>query len=71
RGNVYSKTGRYEKAIEDYTVAMTYWPDYAAAYYNRAIVYYKLKKLTEACNDIRTAESKGMNVENLKAEVCK
>ena len=67
-----SKQGRTEDAIEDYTVAITFSPDYANAYYNRAIARQKLKQAAEACQDLQKAESLGMAVmEKVKKEICK
>lgn len=72
RGNVLSKQGRYREAIEDYTVAITYNPDYAYAFYNRAIARQKLKLATEACDDLKKAESLGQAVsEKMKRDICK
>lgn len=72
RGNVLSKQGRLEEAVEDYTVAITYNPSYAAAYYNRAIARQRLKQYTEACSDLKKAESLGLAVpEKMSKELCR
>lgn len=39
RGLAYSKSGKLDKAIRDYTKAIELKPDYADAYYNRGIAY--------------------------------
>jgi len=41
RGNVYFKIEKEEKAIKDYTHAISLRPDFADAYTNRALVYAK------------------------------
>ena len=72
RGNVLSKQGRVEDAIQDYIVAITFNPNYAAAFYNRAIARQKLKQTTEACQDLEKAESLGLAVsEKAKKDMCK
>ena len=63
---------RYRDAIEDYTVALVYQPDYAAAYYNRAIAKNYLKESAGACEDLNKAENLGMKVEpRMKDLFCK
>ena len=72
RGNVLSRQGRLEEAIEDYGVAITHNPEYAAAYYNRAIARQKEKKSVEACQDLNKAESLGLAIpEKMKKDICK
>jgi tetratricopeptide (TPR) repeat protein len=56
RGNILAAQKKYNEAIEDYTAAITYQSDYGVAYYNRAIAYYRLNKMEEACNDVKKAE---------------
>ncbi|MBK7652338.1 MAG: hypothetical protein IPJ20_18745 [Flammeovirgaceae bacterium] len=38
------KLNRVKEAIEDYTVAVTYYPEYGLAYYNRSVAYHRLAK---------------------------
>lgn len=71
RANVLSKQGKYAEAIEDYTAILVYSPDYAAAFYNRALAYDKLKRPTDACNDLKKAESLGFAVDDkVKSKLC-
>ena len=46
-------------AISDFTQAITLNPDFAGAYYNRAIGYFAEKKCAEARKDMRQAQSLG------------
>jgi tetratricopeptide (TPR) repeat protein len=72
RGNILSKQGKYKEASEDYTVAITYNPDYAFAYYNRAIAFQRLKQMTAACQDLQKAETLGQPVsDKMKRDFCK
>jgi tetratricopeptide (TPR) repeat protein len=72
RGNVLMKEQRYQTAAEDYTVAISFDRDYGAAYYNRAIAFYRLKKFTEACHDLLTAEKLGIKIiGSTKNSICK
>ncbi|HAC25771.1 MAG TPA: hypothetical protein DCE81_12740, partial [Cytophagales bacterium] len=41
RGNVLTKMNRLREAIEDYTVAITHYPEYGLAFYNRGIAKQK------------------------------
>ena len=59
RGIIYSKMGQYEKAIPDFSLAIKLNPPNANNYINRAYVYYKLGRMTEAKNDVETARSRG------------
>jgi tetratricopeptide (TPR) repeat protein len=72
RGNILSKQGKYKEASEDYTVAITYNPYYAFAYYNRAIAFQRLKQMTAACQDLQKAETLGQPVsDKMKRDLCK
>jgi tetratricopeptide (TPR) repeat protein len=65
------KLERYADAVEDYTVALLYKPDYSIAFYNRGLAKSKLKKNEEACSDLAQAEALGMKVESkVKSKVC-
>jgi len=63
---------RVTEAIEDYTTAITYYPDYGLAYYNRAQAWHRLGKTTEACNDLRKAKALGFLIApKVEATICK
>ncbi|MDH4092576.1 MAG: tetratricopeptide repeat protein, partial [Cyclobacteriaceae bacterium] len=72
RGNVLIKQGKYKEASEDYSAAIAFNPEYAYAFYNRAIARQKLKQTAEACEDLQKAEALGQVVsEKLKKGICK
>ena len=48
RGVAYNKLKKYDKAISDYTKAISIDPNYADAYHNRGNSYYHLKKYEDA-----------------------
>jgi tetratricopeptide (TPR) repeat protein len=63
---------RLEDARDDYTVAIFYYPSYASAYFNRAVIYHRLEKFSEACADVRKAEKLGVtDGGKLKSKVCR
>ena len=71
-GNIFMKKRMWTQAIENYSVAITFNERYALAYHNRAIANYQLGRFTEACNDIRLAESDGLTVDaKLKERCCR
>lgn len=45
----------YEKAIEGYSQAIRLKPDYADAYYNRGLAYFKQDHYNLGCNDVQKA----------------
>ena len=49
------KVGHYQGAIREYTTAIEFNPDYAAAYSGRALAYQKLGQHTLADADKATA----------------
>ncbi|MFA5857630.1 MAG: tetratricopeptide repeat protein [Elusimicrobiota bacterium] len=51
RGTVYYELGDYNRAVEDFTSAITLNSRYYEAYTNRGMVYAKLGKAAEAMND--------------------
>lgn len=56
------KKGRYHEAIELLDMAIFYYPEYALAFYNRAIAYHSLKNYKQACSDIKTASRLNMEI---------
>lgn len=59
RANVYDVNEQYDLAIADYSKAIELNPSLALGYSNRARVYIKLKRLGEACKDLKTAYNLG------------
>ena len=56
KGNVNLELEKDDEAIADYTEAIRLNPEYAAAYYNRGVVYEKQGKQAEADADYAKAE---------------
>jgi len=54
-GNVYSLKGDYEKAIEEFSLAIKINPTYGDAYHNIGNIYYQIKKMPEAEESYRKA----------------
>lgn len=50
-GNEYKAKGDYSKAIENYDIAISLYPEYSTAYFNRAELYRQLGKTEEARKD--------------------
>ena len=63
RGNILTKQAKYLEAIEDYNVAILFQPDYALAFYNRAITKEKMKQTSDACLDLKRAIELGLKSE--------
>jgi tetratricopeptide (TPR) repeat protein len=61
-GFVYYDQGNYTKAIELYEKAIELDPDYAKAYYNRAVAYYYMKEYDKAWDDVYKTQSLGNQV---------
>jgi tetratricopeptide (TPR) repeat protein len=59
KGKELYRTGNYQEAVNVLTSAIELKPDYAIAYYNRAIVYYKLGDRKQAENDLKEASYLG------------
>ena len=57
RGNVYYDQEEYEKALDDYNKALELDSKYVLAYKNRAKLYRKLGRISEAEADEKMAES--------------
>jgi len=59
----------YEEAIVGFTEAIRLWPDFANAYFNRGVAYYKLGQFKEAISDFDRTLT--LNPQNEKAAVQK
>ena len=71
RGNVLFKLERYSDAIDDFNVALIYQSNYAPAIYNRAMAKARMKNKQGACEDLKLAESLGMEIEaKVRSKVC-
>jgi len=55
----YNNQGQFTVAISDYDKAIEMDPRYAAAYINRAVVYYELGQYDKAWGDVHKAEELG------------
>jgi tetratricopeptide (TPR) repeat protein len=55
-GSLLLKLNRLPEAIDDFNVALTKSPDYAACLHNRAIAFYKSGNKKEACQDWAAAD---------------
>jgi tetratricopeptide (TPR) repeat protein len=65
------KLNRFAEAIEDYTVAITYYPQYGLAYYNRSLTWHRLGNKAEACKDLHQAAEFGTRVpEKVMSTIC-
>jgi len=72
RGNLMIELKRVKDAIEDYTIAITHQPEYAAAYYARALANQIAQNLKGACEDLVKAKTLGASIdEKLKSTICK
>jgi tetratricopeptide (TPR) repeat protein len=60
RGHAFQETGRYRKAVDDYSWAIAAKPDFAAGYHDRAAAFYQLKDYERAWADIRTCRQLGL-----------
>ncbi|MGC9005931.1 MAG: tetratricopeptide repeat protein, partial [Candidatus Micrarchaeia archaeon] len=54
-GNEYYEKEDYEKAIENYNMAVLLNPLFSEAYFNRALCYYKLKEYDKSVADYTKA----------------
>ncbi len=54
-GNDYYERGEYEKAIENYNMAILLNPVFSEAYFNRALSYYQLKNFDKSVSDYTKA----------------
>ncbi len=55
QGNDYYEKGDYEKAIENYNMAILLSPVFSEAYFNRALSYYQLKNFEKSVSDYSKA----------------
>eukprot|EP00242_Pyramimonas_sp_CCMP2087_P001245 CAMPEP_0198233198 /NCGR_PEP_ID=MMETSP1445-20131203/116117_1 /TAXON_ID=36898 /ORGANISM="Pyramimonas sp., Strain CCMP2087" /LENGTH=201 /DNA_ID=CAMNT_0043913887 /DNA_START=591 /DNA_END=1193 /DNA_ORIENTATION=- len=56
-GNDLSEQKKYDGAIEEFTMAVQEKPDFASAYHERGLAYYKLREYEYAVTDFTTALS--------------
>ncbi|CAK9304822.1 unnamed protein product [Gordionus sp. m RMFG-2023] len=57
RGLLKYFTVDFEKAVQDYTSAISYNNKLAPAYYNRGLIYYRLGNFNEAISDLHSSLS--------------
>jgi tetratricopeptide (TPR) repeat protein len=55
KGIKYAKSGQYQQAIENFNEVIRLKPDYADAYYNRALVYLNQGNKAQCCRDAQKA----------------
>jgi len=55
RGELYAINGRYQQAIDDFTLAIKLHPDFAESYYNRGLAYDKIGAADLALEDFNKA----------------
>ncbi len=55
KGNLYFERGNYEKAIENYNMAIILNPNFSEAYFARGLAYYHLKNYDKAAADYTKA----------------
>ena len=71
KGTVKFEAGKWDDAIEDYTVAISIASDYGLAYYNRAIANHSVGKLLDACSDLKISEKYGARTDGkIKEKIC-
>lgn len=58
KGNEQFNSGQYDAAIEAYSRAVSAYPDFTDAYYNRGLSYYKKGRYAEAIEDYGRAIAK-------------
>jgi tetratricopeptide (TPR) repeat protein len=59
RGNIYMLIDEHQRAIEDYTQAITIKSDYAEAYFNRAMAQILGGNRADACHDLQRSSELG------------
>ena len=55
RGNINRDLKNYEKALDDYSIAIKIDPEFAIAYYNRGVIYNYREEMSKALDDFTTA----------------
>jgi tetratricopeptide (TPR) repeat protein len=60
RANIKNRMRDFEGAIQDYTVATSLNPDFAEAFYNRALTLIYLNRNRDACYDLSKAGELGI-----------
>ena len=55
RGSGYSRLGRFEEAVQDYTVVIDLDPENDLEYFNRGIAYHYLEPHEEVVKDLTRA----------------
>ena len=55
RGKAFLATGRYQEAVDDYSIGLQYSPKVTEGYFNRGQAYLKLGKKSEAKKDFEMA----------------
>ena len=60
RGNAWSALGNYDKALQDYDEAQRLLPQFHQAYFNRGIVFEKLKRIDDAKAQFSLAYERGL-----------
>ncbi len=63
RGDLMMQLNKVKDAIEDYTIAITHYPEYGLAYYHRALAKQRSGNLKEACEDLKQAQSLNVKVD--------
>ena len=59
-GNIHLQMQEFQKAIDDYTMAIKYEPSLGEAYYNRALTELYLNKKSQAIKDLSKAGELGI-----------
>ena len=64
RGSAYSQLNQHQSAISDYTKSLEINPDDSEVLYYRGISYRTIKKMEEACSDLKRSRKLGYNNAN-------
>ncbi len=62
RGEAYGKKSKYNRAIEDFNTAIALNPNYFIAYYNRGLIWLRLRANEKARDNLTNARDMGMNI---------
>ena len=72
RANVLIKLNKYEEAIQNYDMAIFYYPSYGLAYFNRGIAKHNNKESIAACLDLQKSFDLGIkSAEPILKKICK